>query len=354
MFRDEWPIAGVAIAHALENYVDTVVVIDHKSTDGASQGLASLEKHYPGRIIRFFLPAEGFFQTASQLTAMSQLDQEAFDWVYVFDADEFLIEGEQFSLRQYLADIPKEVGAVSYRISNWVMQKPKNNDFEPNDLLLTRNRVLPKNTVPNGFQEKYDAIFNGKINYLDMPASNKVIVRSKHFTALRPGAHSTIGKVHAINASEHEFSVAHVPFYSKAKLNNRVAHGKNQRSLHFHRSHSWHNGLLYDLSLAGRLDQFWETVKTDNDSAAMPVNLIEDPRLALTLEATLKTINENDVLSLGIDKSLARELNMDDALKTIDLLWKEMNLLREAQRPFSKRLVMKVKKLIRAALPKKN
>jgi hypothetical protein len=41
--RDEWPLAAVALVHALLHHVDAVVVLDHASSDATPAGLALLK-----------------------------------------------------------------------------------------------------------------------------------------------------------------------------------------------------------------------------------------------------------------------------------------------------------------------
>jgi hypothetical protein len=48
--RNEWPLLGLSISHALFYHVDKVFVIDHSSTDDTKNGLAELQKVWPDKI----------------------------------------------------------------------------------------------------------------------------------------------------------------------------------------------------------------------------------------------------------------------------------------------------------------
>ena len=98
MARDEWPLLGLAVDHALHGHVDHVVVVDHGSTDGTRSGLLGLQTQQPDRITLVRLDDTAFTQEAVTALMVAVGSGVPADWIYVFDADEFILpEGGAFA-----------------------------------------------------------------------------------------------------------------------------------------------------------------------------------------------------------------------------------------------------------------
>ena len=95
MARNEWPLLGAAIIHALSIGVDNVIVLDHCSNDGSSRHLKGIQDAFPNRVSVLRLNGEDYFQEATTSVVGALHGAQDFDWIYVFDADGFLLVDKQ-------------------------------------------------------------------------------------------------------------------------------------------------------------------------------------------------------------------------------------------------------------------
>jgi hypothetical protein len=245
MARNEWPLLGLSITHALGLGVDEVLVVDHSSEDGTHAGLTMLQKQFPGRIQVLSLEQDEYLQEATTSLISSLVKLENYDWVYVFDADEFLLLPNKSDLKDTLSSQSLDTNSVRYSIDQWVT--PRNFD----DLnLLDYKRIVDK-SIPTLFTQLPSEILeteisNNNINFFDIEFPSKIIIRSKHMHRLGPGSHylhgGTINRESEL--SKDKLVCAHLPILSRRRLNLKVAQGQALIDSGFPRWHGWQSQMI--------------------------------------------------------------------------------------------------------------
>jgi hypothetical protein len=316
--KNEWPLLALSISHALMHHVDEVYVLNHASTDRSSGGLQHLQELWKDRIHVFSWYNEQYWQEvfANALIMISKTSSP--DWLYVFDADEFLITKEFRSLKSILSEVDQEYSAIRYEVQNWISTE----DFDEAD--LNHYRMLQYRSVANLFIEMYptvyvDEILNGNLNFFDVPFPSKVIFRNDGALWLAAGAHSIRKplRTHTRAVSSDELRVAHFPLLSRRKLGRKVNHGQRLIQDAFPPTHGWQSQMIYKFSQKNELDEFWRshTIGYGNDSSkrTLPSFIIEngflqtiEPALRLlekSLNPSVLTVTERDPLTRGLDDS---------------------------------------------------
>ena len=258
MAKDEWPTLGIAITHALRIGLDHVAVLNHGSADDTQTGLQLLAERFPGQISIYYSDEISFHQEVMVTLLAKSACAESYDWVYVFDADEFLIlEGEK-SLRDFLGGIPADFGAVRYEIRQWLAPS----DFKPeviSDLLRVVKRALPSVFIPKSSELVTPLVEMSRLNFFDLTFESKLIIRSEFISVLSAGAHV----VRAVNSPsefvtpEHSIYVAHLPMRSRRQLEIKARQGEALVRFGFPPFHGWQSQMLYRISQRSGLDEFW-------------------------------------------------------------------------------------------------
>jgi len=119
--RNEWPLLGLSISHALFYHVDKVFVVDHASTDDTRNGLAELQKIWPDRIEVFRYENPVFDQETLNNTFLHISNQENPDWNFIFDADEFLVSPTNKNLKDLLSGIGEKWNAIAIQLENYIV-----------------------------------------------------------------------------------------------------------------------------------------------------------------------------------------------------------------------------------------
>lgn len=119
--RNEWPLLGLSISHALFYHVDKVFVIDHSSTDDTKNGLAELQKVWPDRIEVFRYEDALFDQEALTNILLHISNQENPDWNIIFDADEFLVSPTKKNIKDHLATLGEKWNAIAVQLENYIV-----------------------------------------------------------------------------------------------------------------------------------------------------------------------------------------------------------------------------------------
>jgi hypothetical protein len=132
--KNEWGLIVVSISHALINHVDEVYVVNHASTDQTFNGLNHLKKLWGERLHIITINNIGFFQEEATNTIIQISKKSNPDWIYVFDADEFLLADESTSLKKY-CQIQKNVAKQSDTQSTTISQQ---------DILMTSYSTTTK------------------------------------------------------------------------------------------------------------------------------------------------------------------------------------------------------------------
>ena len=257
--RDEWPLVAVSISHALMHHADSVWVVAHSCTDGTSAGLALLQDTWGDRLHVFHLDDERFWQeaTTSVLLRLSQAAQP--DWIYVFDADEFLLTRDDAPLGDILGSVGPDCSVVRYQVQNWVSSGDFD-DADPTQYVRLRHRSQPNLFAPVAWETMADEIWTGNLNFFDLPFGSKIILRNDPSVWIAAGAHDVRypGNVVAVDIPPESLRVAHLPFLSRSRLQLKVRHGQQLISDRFPPSHGWQDQLLWRFDHEGLLDEFWQ------------------------------------------------------------------------------------------------
>ena len=162
MARDEWPGLALSIVHALD-HVETVLVIDHASIDGTAVGLEQLRSSFGDRLHVIRLDGVPYWQDAVVNLALAEFGTEEYEWIYPFDADEFLIVGPPSTLSELLDAVPHHCVAARYEVQNFVAP----HDFDPSALAQYQritHRSLPSQVVDVPPAILADDIAHGDVN----------------------------------------------------------------------------------------------------------------------------------------------------------------------------------------------
>lgn len=267
MSRDEWPLLGLAIVHALDHHVDDLVVLDHGSVDATPAGLSALQAVYPGRLRVVRSDAPDYPQEAATGLLLQVGGVTAYDWVYVFDADEFLLAGPG-GLRAVLAGAAADVSAVRYELHQWVAPT----SFDEADLAAyprLRHRAEP--TVEST-AETQGAIERAELSFFDVVFTSKVVVRASASLWIAAGTHAVtfpLG-VHESGAPPEALRAAHLSHLSRARLSRKARLGQAHIDAGMPADHGWQNQMLRRLELRGELDEFWTRHSIPDDRSSAP------------------------------------------------------------------------------------
>lgn len=264
LIRDEWPLALLAINHALLHHVERLHCAVQISADATLAGVQRLRAHWGDRLQVVEVRSSAYLQEAivSALAAMVAAEAEASDWLYVFDADEFAVSPAATPLPGLLEDHPPELAELRYRIWNWIAP----DDFDDLDLASyprLRHRALPCVFLDLPPSQLAAEIRRGFLNYFDLRFVDKSLFR---IGALRerwigPGAHRLLPveswdlKLPSLVANS--FHVMHLPLLSRRRLAMRLAQARNLREEGFPFQHGWQSQMLLDIEERRQLEAFW-------------------------------------------------------------------------------------------------
>jgi hypothetical protein len=282
MARNEWPLLGIAIIHALNKGVARVVVVDHDSNDATDEGLRALESALPEQIFVYRTGDSPYFQEATTALVMTLVDADSFDWVYVFDADEFLLTQSGVTIDDVLADVPDHVDAIRYQLDNWISPRDFD-DLEASNYLQIQHRAIPSQFLNLYPETSADEISHGNLNFFDLKLPSKLIVRGCLAHFLGAGAHlmRSLDKPTEIEIDELDLRAAHLALLSKRRLILKCKQGEELIRLGFPASHGWQSQMLWNLQNTNRLDRFWINHSIQDDSCGentdqVPVAIIDD------------------------------------------------------------------------------
>ena len=259
MARNEWPLLGLSIVHALQNEIDHILIIDHCSQDETHEGLLSLQKEWPGRLTVFRLNDERYLQETTTNIMMHMDLVKNYDWVYVFDADEFILLQKDKSLNAFLNGLPETTVSVRYEIQQWIAP------IDMDEKNLSQYEQISKRAIPSlqlnlSSELLSEEIERGNINFFDIPFPSKVIVRSCYAPNLLAGAHGLKQKnnLEEIKINHDFFVVGHLPLLSKQRLNLKSNQGELLIKTNFPKWHGWQNQMLRKIQMNRKLDLFWQ------------------------------------------------------------------------------------------------
>lgn len=352
MSRDEWPMLGVAITHALE-VVDHIVVVDHASVDNTQAGLRHLQQQYPDRLTILKVNDPEFLEEATTRVIMKACAAEDYDWVYIFDADEFLLTKQGSSLRSILSGVAPDVDAMRYQVQNWICPT----DFDPTAFgRFTKSfqRSMPSRFKATSPSDMVQMASKGQINFFDIPFESKLIARSKRAFELSVGSHSLKSKhsFKEVSVDAQCVSCAHLPFYSFERLERKALRGKNLVQSGAPPEYGWQSQVIYRAQQQGKLEEFWEahTIPARQRPLAfkIPDSCVDDS-LAREIDKALERFDPGKCLPDAALVNAAKQLDMSplikDVFNLIETINKQEHLLLLSERRLKTRIKSRIDRL---------
>ena len=282
MARNEWPLLGLSVMHALNSGVDRIVIIDHCSNDATREGLRVLQSFCSDKIVVYRVNDPQYLQEATTALVMALVDADSFDWVYVFDADEFVLLPLEMKLGELLSRVPPNVEAVRYELDQWVTPT----DFDDLDITeysRIRYRAVANNDTKMVGEALADEIEQGRLNFFDLPFPSKVIVRGKWAHALTAGAHLMRKETEIVEMTmdASALRVGHLPLLSQRRLALKSEQGAALIRAGFAPGHGWQSQMIYRLQIAETLDDFWRNHSVTDDlphqsNTSFPETIVDD------------------------------------------------------------------------------
>ena len=282
MARNEWPLLGLSVMHAINSGIDRIVIIDHCSDDATSQGLRALQNFCSDKIVVYRVDDPRYLQEATTVSAMALAGADSFDWVYVFDADEFVLVPPGMKLGEMLSRVPPNVEAVRYELDQWVTPTDFN-DLDTTEYSRIRYRAVANNYTKMVGEDLADEIEHGSLNFFDLPSGSKVIVRGKWAHALTAGAHLMRKETGIVEMTMDAFTlrVGHLPLLSRRRLALKSEQGAALIRAGFAPGHGWQNQMIFRMEIAETLDDFWRNHSVTDDlphqsNTSFPVTVVDE------------------------------------------------------------------------------
>lgn len=295
---NEWPLLALSISHALENHVDEVYLLNHFRDANQYAQTRHLKELWGNRVHLLDYFTNEYYQEA-QINALIHISQsDSPDWIWVFDADEFLLTSENQSLKKILSEISQDKLAVRYELKNWVSC----GDFDENQLdhyLRLQQRAISTDHFSNLWSKvMHDEILRGKLNFFDIPFNSKVIFRGNipHFW-LAAGAHTILSPRPAAEIKTNQFEVAHFPFLSKNRLATRVSRKKQLNKQGFSPMQGWQSQMIASFHEENRMDDFWNAHSiSDISIKAKKPSTERDLRFSQSIEPVIISLKDKLVM----------------------------------------------------------
>lgn len=295
MARDAWPVIGLSIAHAISLGLENIVVVNHRSTDDTLSGLEKLKRIWPDRLTLINLDVDRFPQQLVTNVVMKLIGASAYDWVYVFDSDEFMLRVADESMSDTLQNIPSDVDVIRYELRQWIAPRDMNDLDISQYTRFTKRAIARDHTIKSG-EILYEKLTSGEVNYFDIPFPSKVIVRGKHAHRLMAGAHGLAGADEVIEQAipTNVMVCGHIPIRSKRQLGYKAKHGQRLIDEGLPREHGWQNQAIHAIARDGYLDEYWinhSIPKTPAPSSTgRQPRYVEDTSLTESIAVAIKSL----------------------------------------------------------------
>jgi hypothetical protein len=216
---DSWQLLAVNVAHLLTQGIQDFYILNHYCKEDFR---GNLEKIFgqQAKFRWFTKSSQPFFQSTMTTFLVHQAKREGFDYLVVFDADEFFTpKGNHSTLARA---IPEEMGNHSHlRVSvQDFMVEGVHQRFSLGSLGDAQPNPIDKNTRP---KSQMGLVSFPKISLRRM---GKVIInlkrwRTKDFVPTGNHFGSGLGK------NSREVTLLHLPFWSKESISQRLVHVEN-------------------------------------------------------------------------------------------------------------------------------
>ena len=296
--KNEWGLIAMSVSHALLKHVDAVWVLDDGSSDQSAAGYELLAQQWGDRLKVLHLESIGFEQEAitNTLVQLSVLGEQP-DWVYPFDADEFLVLDDDASLRDLLRSQPDDVDEVRYNVKNFVSPR----DFDENKISdYRRQRFQSKARRVASIQTKEREIREGTATFFDFGFMSKVVFRVRNNVRLDRGSHSTkiFGRA-KVSVSAPTMRAVHLPMLSRARVERKAQQGKAHMDVGAPGGRGWQNQFIYKQQQLGKLDEFWvqhSIDPSDVTDAVVETTLFSDS-IKETVDVITALVGSEDLLA---------------------------------------------------------
>ena len=315
--RNEWPLLGLCITHALTNHVDELLVIDHSSTDETPVGLASLKMFWGEKLKVAKLSSGTLHQEELNLLTLNIIDRKKYSWIYHVDADEFLFVSGGKSLKSVLSSVPDTYSTARYSLLNFVAPSDFNKyDLDRYQEIIHRAHI--ENFDSQSIKQTMDSISSFKATFFDMPFTPKVIYRSDSKLWPKAGTHTLLESQTDYPLDQDVIFAAHLPFISFDQLIRRADHGKEVRDAGYAPTFAWQSQLIQSFRESGELERFWKAHSV-SPSSLQDVNtahptVVIDERLSDIFILAVKNLK----LSLAGENSKSEE-NPDVDIESVTL-----------------------------------
>jgi len=296
--KNEWGLIAMSVSHALLQHVDAVWVLDDGSSDQSAAGYELLAQQWGDRLKVLHLESIGFEQEAitNTLVQLSVLGEQP-DWVYPFDADEFLVLDDGASLRELLSSQPADVDEVRYSVKNFVSPR----DFDENKISdYRRQRFQSIARRVASIQTKEREIREGTATFFDFGFMSKVVFRVRTNVRLDRGSHSTkiFGRA-KVSVSAPTMRAVHLPMLSRARVERKAQQGKAHMDVGAPGGRGWQNQFIYKQQQLGKLDEFWiqhSIDPSDVTDAVVETALFSDS-IKETVDVVTALVGSDDLLA---------------------------------------------------------
>ena len=299
--RNEWGLIAVSISYALLNHVDEVYVLDHSSDDETRNVLCRLKNIWGERLKVFEIRDVAFDQEAMTNTLIHFAKSSDPDWIYVFDADEFLLVDSGYSLKSVVQGATPDQIAISYSVDNFISTE----DFD--EYSLADYRKLRYKSVPArpySAASASEEIYAGRSTFFDYPFPPKVVFRRSDLIRLQAGSHQVyyFGNSAKVGPDK-RVRCAHLTFPTMKRLATKARMGEEFAKKGFPAFHGWQAQLIYKLEKEGRLDWFWgrHSIPKNAEGKLQPPAHVIDHDFVEALDSTLAFL-EDVFGSLNIPK----------------------------------------------------
>lgn len=318
--KNEWGLIAMSVSHALLHHVDAVWVLDDGSSDQSAAGYELLSKKWGERLTVLHLESIGFEQEAitNTLVQLAVLGEQP-DWVYPFDADEFLMLDDGASLRDLLHEQPGDVDEILYDVKNFVSPR----DFDENTMSdYRRQRFHARALRVARIQTKQREIREGTATYFDFGFGSKVIFRMRNNVRLNRGSHSSkiFGRAKVSVMTSNMWAV-HLPMLSRARVERKAQQGMAHLDVGAPPGRGWQNQFIYEQQQLGKLDEFW--VQHSIDPSEVPDSVVETSVFSDAIEPTIDVVTTllgSDDLLMSAGKKLPSRRSAQTAVGLADVV----------------------------------
>ncbi len=303
--KNEWGLIAMSVSYALLNHVDSVWVLDDGSSDESAAGFLHLKKLWGDRLTVLNLDSIGFEQEAitNTLIQLAMLTEKP-DWIYPFDADEFLVLDEGRSLRELLDQQPESVDQVRYGVKNFISPR----DFNENSIADYRRQTYRSRADRvASIETKAREIAAGTATFFDFGFMNKTVIRARTNIRLDRGSHSSkvFGR-EQVSVTDETMRAVHLPMLTRQRIDRKAKQGKAHVAVGAPGGRGWQNQFIYKQEQQGRLDEFWN--QHSIDPANVPDTVTDTTLFTDAIESTIVFLTSqfgSDDLSAPHGKKLA-------------------------------------------------